>query len=124
MIEIKMLFYILLIHFLGDFALQTHEQATNKSIDGNERYLTFHVLTYSLTWFIASIMMFDGPYIFWKMLGFGTITFFAHFITDWTTSRIGKKFFEKDDYHNGFVVIGADQVAHYVQLVLTYQLFV
>jgi hypothetical protein len=53
---------------------------------------------------------------------FGAITFVAHFITDYATSRIGKPFWEKKDYHTGFVVVGADQVLHYLQLIYTYEL--
>lgn len=121
MIEVKIVFYILLVHFLADFGLQTHEQATNKSVNGKERYLIYHVLTYSLTWFAASVMLFTDV---WDMVNFAIITFFAHFFTDYVTSRIGKTFFEKEDYHNGFVVVGADQLAHYAQLFLTYKLLI
>jgi hypothetical protein len=119
MIEVKIVVYILLIHFLADFGLQTHEQATNKSVNGKEKYLFFHVLTYSLTWFLASFMLFERTS---QVIWFTIITFVAHFLTDYVTSRVGKPFFEKGDYHNGFVVVGADQVAHYVQLILTYML--
>jgi hypothetical protein len=53
-------------------------------------------------------------------LCFAGITFFAHFATDYVTSRISKKFFDAKDYHNGFVVVGFDQVLHYVQLLATF----
>ena len=119
MIELKIVFYILLIHFLGDFGLQTHEQATNKSKKGGEKYLFFHVLTYSLVWFGASMILFTDV---WDMVNFTVITFLAHFMTDYITSRIASGFFAKDDYHNGFVVIGFDQLLHYGQLLLTYML--
>ena len=42
-----------------------------------------------------------------------------HWVTDFLTSRIGKPFWDKGDFHNGFVVVGFDQVLHYIQLVAT-----
>lgn len=107
--------FILLIHFLADFALQTHEQATKKST--SVFHLHQHVMTYSLTW-LFSIWVWttsiESAIIFWL------ITYLAHFATDFITSRTSKKYFDEQDYHNGFVVIGADQVLHYVQLILTF----
>lgn len=82
---------ILLIHFLADFGLQTHEQATLKGVDN--KWLFYHVGVYSLIWLIAS----------WSILGefenaliFSLITFFSHYLTDWLTSRIGKPFWGKE----------------------------
>jgi hypothetical protein len=45
-----------------------------------------------------------------------------HFATDYVTSRIAKVFFDSGDYHNGFVVVGFDQILHYIQLFLSYML--
>jgi membrane-bound metal-dependent hydrolase YbcI (DUF457 family) len=114
-IEVKTLIMILLIHFLGDFALQTHEQSTKKSTSG--KFLFYHVGVYSFVWFIAAYGIYDD----WNKAGlFAIITFWAHFIVDYATSRIGKPFWDKGDHHNGFVVVGADQVIHYIQLIYTY----
>ncbi len=108
--------YILLIHFLADFGLQTHEQATNKG-KGN-KWLLYHVGVYSIIWFIASYIYFNSLN---NALLFSIVTFVFHFATDWITSRIGKPFWEKQDLHNGFVVVGFDQVLHYVQLHYTFK---
>jgi hypothetical protein len=109
---------IVLIHFLADFALQTNDQATNKS--SSNKWLAYHVGVYSLVWFgAAHFFLFpEDPLL---SLEFAAITFMFHFATDWITSRIGKPFWEKKDLHNGFTVVGFDQVLHYVQLVLTYE---
>jgi hypothetical protein len=114
--EIHKLIYILLIHFLADFALQTYEQATNKST--SDKWLFYHVSTYSLMWFLAILALGNDIY---DALAFTFATFFFHFTTDWITSRIGKPFWEKNDYHNGFVVVGFDQVLHYIQLICLFQ---
>lgn len=117
MIPISIFVFILIIHFLADFSLQTADQATQKSTD--IRHLQRHVLTYSIVWFIASYPIWDS----WILsLTFAGITYVCHFLTDYITSRIGKPFWEKGDYHTGFVVVGADQVAHYLQLIFTYYL--
>jgi len=115
MIEVKSVLFLIIVHFLADFALQTHNQATKKS--SSNLYLTYHVGTYALTWFFA-MWAYNGSWL--MALNFSIITFMAHWVTDYTTSRISKKFFEAQDYHNGFVVVGFDQVLHYAQLLVTY----
>lgn len=108
--------YTLLIHFLADFGLQTHEQATLKS--SSNKWLFYHVGVYSLIWLIASFIFFGE---FWDAMWFATVTFICHFITDWVTSRVGKPFWEKKDLHNGFAIVGFDQVLHYIQLYYTFK---
>ncbi len=105
----------LLIHWIADFCLQTDEQAKGKA--SSLKMLTFHVATYTI---VSSIMWY---FILWdwrKCLIFAGITFVAHFVTDFITSKIGKPFWQKGDFHNGFVLVGFDQILHYVQLYLTY----
>lgn len=115
MIQDSFLLYILLIHFLADFTLQTSEQAVRKSSEN--LFLFYHVGTYSITWLLASWIFLPFPFA----VIFASVTFVCHFITDYITSRMVKNFFEKKDYHNGFVVVGFDQLLHYVQLWLTFK---
>ncbi len=109
--------FMLLIHFLADFSLQTYDQAIQKSNDWT--MLFYHVGVYSLIWLMASWFWFGN---FFPAIMFAAITFAAHFITDAVTSRVSKLFFDKGDFHNGFVVVGFDQILHYIQLWLTYNL--
>ncbi len=102
------IFMILLIHWLADFVLQTDWQAKNKS--SNNYALLTHTGVYSLIWLVIL-----GPM-------FALITLVAHTITDYFTSRLNKYLWEKGDVHNFFVSVGFDQILHYVQLFLTYQL--
>jgi hypothetical protein len=115
--ETNIFIILVIVHFLGDFALQTHEQSQKKS--ESWEYLGYHVGTYSLVWFFVILGLGFG---FKLSLLFTLITGISHFITDYITSRIGKPFWKKGDYHNGFVVVGFDQVFHYVQLIYTYNL--
>jgi len=106
----------MLIHFLADFGLQTNDQAINKSTSSD--WLFKHVGVYSLIWLIATIPIFGV----WSIL-FAWVTFITHFITDYCTSRTGKPFLDKKDLHNGFVVVGFDQMIHFITLYYTFKLF-
>lgn len=53
---------------------------------------------------------------------FWLITFIAHTITDYFTSRLNSKLWSEGKVHNFFVSVGFDQVLHYVQLFTTYYL--
>lgn len=118
-IQLTTLFFILLVHYLADFGLQTHNQATTKYLGGTG--LFGHIAVYSLVWLLA-IWVYTGQVK--ESLIFTLITFIAHGITDVVTANIGKPFWEKKDFHNGFVVVGADQLLHYLQLIILYtQLF-
>lgn len=110
-----LLLYILLIHFLADFALQTHHQAVNKSTDVMQ--LTYHCLVYTFIWALAvlGLPFVMGPSYF----GFICYTFITHYITDYCTSRIGKPYWENQDFHNGFVIVGIDQIIHYITLYIS-----
>ena len=115
---LTLIIFVLLIHFLADFGLQTHQQATEKS--NCPHALLSHTGVYSLVWLFASYTQLGN----WALaFAFAFITFIAHTLTDLATSNIGKPFWEKKDPHNGFVVVGFDQVLHYIQLFLTFQLF-
>ena len=121
--------YLLLTHWIGDFLLQSDWMALNKSKNTWEgsRALFFHVLTYS-SCFI------------WLGLEFTLLTFVMHWPVDFVTSRITRRLFpfvpawpddppfidwyNKDgedgrSNHWFFVVIGLDQLIHYLCLSFT-----
>ena len=125
---LTVIFLVIFIHWVADFVFQTHWQATNKST--NNKALLQHVGTYTLIWFVV----FFGWIVYSNHIlemdasahGHGTeillffpITFVAHFITDYFTSRLNSYLWKKGDIHNFFVSVGFDQVLHYVQLFLT-----
>ena len=116
--ETKIYLTIMVVHFLAYFALQTDWQAKNKS--SNDGALFFHCLTYSLVWLMMSFIILGS---FWEALGFFAITLIAHTFTDYHTSRLAKGFFDRKDFHNGFKIVGFDQVLHYLQLYFTFQIF-
>lgn len=112
------LLLLLIIHFLADFALQTHEQAIGKSEGSSilNAQLSFHVSIYSI---VMSLSLYAIGFSFLLALKFWSITYLSHYITDYCTSRIGKPYWAKNDFHNGFVVVGADQLLHFIQIYYT-----
>ena len=131
-------FYIVVIHFIADFIFQAEEWATNKSKDLVA--LVSHTFVYTLVWLIPAGFLFSSPCdlspIFgrcvdgYKLFPFLGITFVAHTITDYFTSRIVSKKFANGEYGSpvpnfgAFTIIGFDQVLHYAQLFLTYHLLI
>ena len=41
----------------------------------------------------------------------------AHFFTDYITSRASSLLFKDNNYHDGFCVVGFDQLIHYITLI-------
>ena len=122
-----MFMYMMIIHYLADFCLQTVYQAQNKGVGKSfwNVALFNHVGMYSIVWFLSVVAI--SSITGWGLstcLLFTLITFVCHYLTDWFTSRIGKQFWTSGDYHNGFVVVGIDQVLHYIQLLSAYYLFI
>lgn len=96
---------LMTVHFVADFVLQSDWMAQGKS--KSLWPLLVHVSIY------ASCFLLFG----WKLAG---ITFCAHFVQDWITSRINSRLWAANKIHWFFVGIGADQLLHTYQLVLTY----
>lgn len=126
-------FLMIVVHFIADFIFQAEEWAINKS--KSNIALFHHVRVYSTFWLFASCLLlgYARPnettewYLIHSAL-FTLITFIAHFITDYITSRIVSKRFANNHYGSpipnfgAFTIIGFDQVLHYAQLFLTFHL--
>jgi hypothetical protein len=114
---------IIAIHWIADFVCQAEEWATNKS--KNNAALVRHTAMYSLIWFWGCHLLFSNLL---DVLAFVGITFVAHTITDYITSRIVSRKFANKEFGSpipntgAFTVIGFDQVLHYIQLFGTYYL--
>lgn len=108
-------------HWLFDFFLQTKEQAEGKS--KSNFWLHKHVQTYTLGLLVMGTLnwayfKFDwSMLILWVLFNGG-----MHFLTDYVSSRASSLLFKEDNYHDGFVVIGADQLVHYTTLFSSFYL--
>jgi len=115
---------ILLIHWFADFVLQTDKQAKGKS--KNWADLLVHTGVYTgVFWIIGLLVVIfrhkGGDSVeYLHVFLFSVITFIAHTITDYFTSRLNSKLWADGKVHNFFVSVGFDQWLHYVQLFTTY----
>lgn len=116
-LPIGIIIELLAMHWFADFVLQTDWQAQNKS--KNNKALLSHTFIYTLCWttYIAPIAgVTDRPAI----LLFLPITFVAHTVQDYITSRINSRLWQAKEVHYFFVSIGFDQFLHYIQLIFTF----
>jgi len=105
-------------HWVADFVLQTDWQAQNKSKRWDA--LLSHTGIYSMVITALIALIFDlTPVNLFLFLG---ITFICHTATDYVTSRINSKLWADKKVHWFFVSVGFDQLLHYAQLFLTYEL--
>lgn len=125
MVSIGVVILISFIHWFSDFHMQTHEMATNKS--SSNYWLSMHVLVYTGVTFLFWNFFIFQPSFHYNLLTytlFVSYIFLTHWVTDYITSRMSSKLFAKGLYHDFFVVIGADQLLHLIQLLLAYKLFI
>lgn len=99
---------LLLAHFVGDFLLQSDWMAQNK--EKNRKAMGVHVGLYSLC-----LVPFG--------LSYAITNAAAHWLTDSVSARLTSFFWKRDQRHWFFVVIGADQLAHYAALFYSYGWF-
>lgn len=113
MLSFSQIFFICLFHYIADFHLQTHWQASNKS--KNIFALGAHVGVYTLC-FVPLGIYFLGPYVglFWVAINSA-----IHFVIDYITSRISSKRWAEQRWHDFFDTIGFDQLLHYTTLFYT-----
>jgi hypothetical protein len=97
---------LLIVHFVGDFLLQSDYMALNKS--KSWRALALHVSVYAVCF---------TP---WG-LTFAAVTWITHFLTDAVTSRINARLWTIDRKRWFFIGLGADQLVHAITLAWTYQ---
>jgi Protein of unknown function (DUF3307) len=102
------------LHYLGDFILQSHKMSMNKSKDN--AVLFQHVIAYCSP-FILIIFLEPNH---WAGPVFVVANLVLHFCTDYCTSRWSSRLWKKNEYHWFFCVIGFDQLIHMTTLVLTF----
>ena len=107
--------YVLFLHWVGDFVLQTQYMAENKS--KNFEALVLHVFVYTCVLFIGTSV--TTQYGINDLCRFAVINFFIHLSVDATTSRYTKMALEAKNMHRFFAILGFDQFVHAATLLLT-----
>lgn len=111
--------WLLAVHFVADFVLQSDWMAKNKS-KSNEA-LALHVLIYGITIsfgivpVVVALGLESRNAVGLWMLGNTA----AHWATDYVTSRINSKLWAEQRVHAFFVGVGADQLIHSLTLGLS-----
>jgi len=82
MISIGLFAYILFLHYLGDYIFQPYSMSVRKSED--YMVLLYHTIIYTGTIY-AGLLLVVGVQ---EALLFSAVTFVAHYIVDFITSRI------------------------------------
>ena len=132
MIDLYIIMYILICHFIADFVMQTREMAINKS--SSTYWLSRHIFAYGNTllfsgFFGVLIMYLFGTNLFHLIpliIGYVLLNAGLHWVTDYFTSKQTTRLYMKEikktepNYHNFFVMIGLDQAIHIICLIGTY----
>lgn len=121
MIELEIVLLILGAHFIGDFVFQSSWMAQNKS--ENWGALLLHTSIYTT---VMSIIFLRAALLVDNLEGLGiffVITFIAHTLQDKITSTLTSGFFTGKNWRMLFGTIGLDQFLHFVQLLITYKIF-
>lgn len=110
---------LLALHFIADFILQTDWMATNKWKDPDA--LLSHVFIYTLCFFVFTgiVSIVTGAALIWL---YPFIVGALHYFTDKYTSRWTHRLWEEKKVHWFFVVIGFDQLLHFIQILLLFKL--
>src|SRR4051812_32646853 len=95
-----------LIHYMGDYILQSHMMAKSKSTSW--KWLSAHVGTYT-----AVLLVTTG----WPL--FALVNGVIHFGIDAVTSRITTRLWGEQKWHWFFTVIGGDSLLHGVTFLAT-----
>lgn len=109
--DISIITTILFAHWIGDFIFQSDYHAKNKS--SNNFVLFEHVSIYGFILALAGLII---PI----SIGWLVTNIIMHFVVDYITSRITSTLWKNGDIHDFFVIVGLDQMLHYLILFLTY----
>ncbi|MEJ0054410.1 MAG: DUF3307 domain-containing protein [Bacteroidota bacterium] len=110
------LILIFVAHWAGDFLLQTSSMAVGKS--HSMKWLSVHVLVYSGTLFVFSLILFDLQVAAIFVLVNATL----HWFTDFFTSKLASKY--QNQPRIFYSVLGFDQLVHFSCLTYTYFNFI
>ncbi len=104
--------WILLAHWMGDYAFQTSKMAVGKS--RHFKWLVLHVITYTGVLLVCSFILFPPK----VAISFLVINCILHGITDFFTSKLTSKY--RKNPRIFYPIMGFDQFIHMVTLYVTF----
>ncbi len=123
MITFILILIMIIGHWLGDFSFQSKELAVVKH--KNLAQQCFHALTYGSIWLIIGLILWFVGFPSLNLIGiflFFGITVITHFFVDETISKFGYKYLNNGNTNDFLGIMHIDQLLHYLQLFLTYEL--
>ena len=122
--ELTFILVLLAIHFVADFMLQPQAVAIKKS--HSILALLTHVRSYTFStgimlliyvWLVPSLR---SQLTLISIFQYVVLVGLSHCLVDMFTSKVSKYFYNKNDLHNFFVIIGLDQFLHQATIILFY----
>lgn len=120
-IEIPLLICLFVIHWIGDYLLQTRVQGNGKS--SSNKLLLEHTIAYSVFLGLGVSLMalvFNMSMSIESIIQYTVLNFVLHTATDWLTSRATKNLWSRRKEWETFAIMGFDQLVHMTCLVVTY----
>ena len=120
MLSLPLILTILVAHFIADFIMQSDSMAKGKST--SNYWLSLHVAGYTgtLVTLLGIFFTLSSSYpLFTNFVLWAALNGLAHFITDYFTSRWTSSLWKQGRTHDFFVVVGLDQLLHYLVLFTT-----
>lgn len=114
MINISIIMLLFVLHFVGDFILQSDKMAQNKST--SLKWLSIHSAAYIVPF--ALVLPFCNAMEY--LIPFLVANVLLHGLVDSITSKITSKLWKEEKIHWFFTTIGYDQMTHALLLLGTY----
>jgi hypothetical protein len=108
LITLDVIILLLLLHFIGDYLLQTYDMMINKG--KSNQWLLYHTSVYTL------------PFVPFFGLEFALINGILHGITDFFSSRMNNKLVNCKNPKWFYTNMAFDQMIHLITLFFTYTL--
>jgi len=120
--NITIILILLFAHWIGDFMLQKEEWAVTKhnNFTNLQKHTAVYTLTISIFVGIWMLLQSEIEFRLISLLLFMLVTSIVHTIIDFITSKITHRLYDKGNMHVFFIVIGLDQLLHYIILILTF----
>lgn len=118
------LILLFILHYCFDFVGQTRETAESKSYDLWVLYKHCFNYAFFITFYVSLYLVVIVKVDKLAVVEIFSLLFFGHFIIDFVTSKLTKKFWLTNKKKHFWNTIGADQLLHSIILIVINNYFV